>query len=137
MSKSKFYFFDIGLVHVLCGVKSLNEYSDFYGRSFEHFIASEIKAYLSYFRKEDSLEYWQSRYGHEVNFIVGGHTAVEVKASKRISKRHLKSLEILQKEQTLKKFFIVSRDKIPAVFDKIQSLYWEDFLKQLWNHQIF
>ena len=136
VSKAKFYFFDIGLVHALCGVKFLNEHSNFYGKSFEHFIAVEIKAYLSYFRKDDSLEYWQSRYGHEVDFIIGGHTAVEIKASKKISKKHLKSLEILKKEQTLKNFFIVSQDEISAVFEGIQSLNWKDFLKKLWNHQI-
>ena len=136
VSKSKFYFFDIGLVHALCDVKSLNEHSNFYGRSFEHFIAVEIKAYLSYFRKDDSLEYWQSRYGHKVDFIIGDHTAIEIKASKKISKKHLKSLEILKKEQTLKNFFIVSQDEIPAVFEGIQSLNWKDFLKKLWNHQI-
>ena len=136
-SKSKFYFFDIGLVHALCGVKFFDEHSDFYGKSFEHFIASEIQAYLSYFRKDDSLQYWQSHYGHEVDFIIGDHTAVEVKAGRKISKKHLKSLEILKKEQTLKNFFIVSQDQIPATFEGIQSLHWEVFLKQLWNHQIF
>ena len=92
---------------------------------------------LSYFRKDDSLQYWQSLYGHEVDFIVGSHTAVEVKASKKISKKHLKSLEILKKEKILKTFFIVSRDKISANFNRIKSLHWEEFLKQLWNHQIF
>ena len=136
VSKSKFYFFDIGLVHALCNVKSLNEHSNLYGKSFEHFIASEIKAYLSYFRKDDSLEYWQSLYGYEVDFIIGGHTAIEVKTSKKISKKHLKPLEILKQEKTLKNFFIVSQDEIPAVFKGIQSLHWKDFLKQLWSHQI-
>ena len=136
VSKSKFYFFDIGLVHLLCDVKMLNEHSDFYGRSFEHFIAGEIKAYLSYFRKDDSLQYWQSRYGHEVDFIIGDHTAVEVKSSKRISKSDLKTLKMLAEEQKLKNFFIVSRDETPAKYENIQSLYWEEFLKKLWKHQI-
>ena len=90
VSKSKFYFFDIGLVHALCDVKLLNEHSNFYGRSFEQFIAGEIKAYLSYFRKDSLLQYWQSRYGHEVDFIVGDHTAIEVKSLKKISKADIK-----------------------------------------------
>ena len=136
VSKSKFYFFDIGLVHALCNVKILNEHSDFYGRSFEHFIASEIKAYLSYFRKDESLQYWQSRYGHEVDFIVGDHTAIEVKSSKRISKVDLKALKMLTEEKSFKSFFIVSRDEVPAKFGNINSLNWETFLQKLWNHQI-
>ena len=137
VSKSKFYFFDIGLVHALCGVKFLNEHSDLYGKSFEHFIASEIRAYLSYFRKDDLMQYWQSRYGNEVDFIIGDHTALEVKATDKISNRHLKSLQILKSEKTLKHFFVISQDKIPAHFEGIQSLYWKDFLIQMWSGQLF
>lgn len=136
VSKSKFYFFDIGLVHALCAVKVLNEHSDFYGRSFEHFIASEIKAYLSYFRKDDPLQYWQSCYGHEVDFVLGDHTAIEVKSSKRISKTDLKALKMLAEEQRFKNFFIVSRDEVSANFSGIKSLHWKIFLKKLWNHEI-
>ena len=136
ISKSKFYFFDIGLVHALCGTRALNEHSDLYGRSFEHFIASEIQAYLSYFRKDESLCFWKSTYGHEVDFIIGDHSAIEVKSSKRISKAHLKTLKILSEEQTFKNRFLVSRDNISANFDGIVSLHWELFLKNLWAGKI-
>lgn len=135
VSKSKFYFFDIGLVHALCGVKTLNEYSNFYGRSFEHFIASEIKTYLSYFRKSDSLQYWRSYYGHEVDFVIGDHTAIEVKSAKKISKSDTKALKMLKEEKKFRNLFIVSRDEISASFDGIKSLHWEKFLKKLWSHE--
>ena len=136
ISKSKFYFFDIGLVHALCGTWALNEHSDLYGRSFEHFIASEIKAYLSYFRKDEPLCFWKSTYGHEVDFIIGDHSAIEVKSSKRISKAHMKTLKILSEEQTFKNLFLVSQDNISANFDGIVSLHWELFLKKLWTGKI-
>ena len=136
ISKSKFYFFDIGLVHALCGTQVLNEHSNLYGRSFEHFIACEIKAYLSYFRKDESLCFWQSTYGHEVDFIIGDQSAVEVKSAKRVSRTHLKTLQILSEEQTFKNRILVSRDEIPANFDGITVLPWELFLKKLWNHEI-
>ena len=71
----------------------------------------ELKAYLSYFRKDRLLQYWQSRYGHEVDFVIEDHTAIEVKSSKRISKADTKTLKMLAEE--------------------------EKFLKQLWNHEIF
>ena len=136
VSKAKFYFFDTGVVHAICGAGALNEHSDLYGRSFEHFIACEIKACLSYFRKDDPLCFWRSRYGQEVNFIVGDHTAIEVKSSKRISKSDLKTLKTLSEERAFKSRLIVSRDEMPANFDGIVSLHWEDFLKKLWNHEI-
>jgi len=137
VSKAKFYFFDIGLVNVLCGISHLNEHSNFYGRNFEHFIGSELRAYLSYTRKDISLNYWQSQYGQEVDFILGGHTAIEVKSSRKISKRDIKSLKILQKTKKLKRFFIVSRDEVSVDFEGIKSVHWKIFLKDLWNHQIF
>ena len=136
ISKSKFYFFDIGLVNALCGTQTLNEHSNLYGKNFEHFIASEIKAYLSYFRKDDPLCFWQSTYGQEVDFIIGDHSAIEVKSSKRISPPQLKTLKTLSEEHTFKNRMIVSQDKIPANFDGIVSLHWESFLKKLWNHEI-
>ncbi len=136
ISKSKFYFFDTGLVHALCGTRVLNEHSDLYGRSFENFIANELKAYLSYFRKEDPLCFWQSTYGHEVDFIIGDHSAIEIKSSKRISQTHFKMLKILSEEHTFKNRLLVSRDRIQADFDGLVSLHWETFLKKLWNHEI-
>ena len=45
LGMAKFYFFDIGLVHSICGVNVLNEHTHFFARSFEHFIAMEIKSY--------------------------------------------------------------------------------------------
>ena len=83
------------------------------------------------------MQYWQSRYGNEVDFIIGDHTALEVKATDKISNRHLKSLQMLKSEKTLKHFFIISQDEIPAQFEGIQSLYWKDFLKQMWSGQLF
>ena len=137
VSKAKFFFFDIGLVHVLCEVKSLNKHSDFYGRSFEHFIASEIRAYLSYFRKDDTLCYWQSRYGQEVDFIIGDHTALEVKASQKASKRDIKSLRTLKGYTRFKKLLLISQDEREARFDGIQTRHWKSFLTDLWSHKIF
>ena len=136
VSKSKFYFFDTGAAHAVCGVRSLNEHSNFYGRAFESFIACEIKAYLSYCRRDEPLCFWRSRHGLETDFIIGDHTALEVKASKKISKTDAKALKALAEERVFKNRFIVSRDEIQASFDGALSLHWESFLKKLWNHEI-
>jgi len=59
MSTAKFYLFDCGVKHTLSGVQSLEKTSDVYGRAFEHFIALELRAYLSYRRLRSPLSYWQ------------------------------------------------------------------------------
>lgn len=136
VSKSKFYFFDTGLANSLCGVRALNEHSDLYGKSFEHFIACEIRAYLSYSRRREPFAFWRSRQGREADFVIGDHTAIEVKSSKRISKADLKGLKALSEERAFKSLLIVSRDKIPAKWGGISSMHWEVFLKKLWSHEI-
>jgi predicted AAA+ superfamily ATPase len=46
ISTGKFYFFDIGVTHMLAGTQALDRNSNLYGKSFEQFIAMEIRAYL-------------------------------------------------------------------------------------------
>ena len=136
VSKSKFYFFDTGLSNSLCDIRSLNEHSDLYGKSFEHFIASEIRAYLSYSRRQDSFSFWRSSHGQEVDFVIGDHTAIEVKSGKRISSKDIKGLKALSEERRFKSLIIVSRDEIPAQWGAVKSMHWEIFLKKLWRHKL-
>ena len=79
----KFYFFDPGVTHMLAGTETLDRNSNLYGKSFEQFICMELRAYLSYRRKKIPLTYWRSKNGHEVDFLLGTRTAIEVKASKK------------------------------------------------------
>ena len=92
----KFYFFDPGITHMLAGTETLDRNSNLYGKSFEQFICMELRAYLSYRRKKLPLTYWRSKNGHEVDFLLGNKTAIEVKASKRISKNDFKGLKYIK-----------------------------------------
>ena len=73
-------FFDTGVTHTLAGTKHLDRNSDLFGRSFEHFLGLEIRAALAYWRRREPLTFWVSTHGHEVDFILGGRMAVEIKA---------------------------------------------------------
>jgi predicted AAA+ superfamily ATPase len=79
----KFYFFDPGITHMLAGTETLDRNSNLYGKSYEQFICMELRAYLSYRRNKLPLMYWKSKNGHEVDFLLGTKTAIEVKASRR------------------------------------------------------
>src|SRR2546425_6674152 len=78
IATAKFYFFDTGVTHTLAGTKHLERNSDLFGRSFEHFIAMEIRSALSYQRKREPFCFWRSTHGHEVDFVVGDRFSVEV-----------------------------------------------------------
>lgn len=132
ISTAKFYFFDPGVTHMLAGTKTLDRNSHLYGKSFEQFIGMEIRAYLSYRRKKRELAYWRSTHGYEVDFLIGTETAIEVKASQKVSGRDLRGLKVLKEENIFKNYILVSQDPINTRDDNFQALYWEKFLDDLW-----
>ena len=132
ISTGKFYFFDPGITHTLAGTQTLDRNSDLYGKSFEQFIGMEIRAYLSYKRRKLQFSYWRSTHGYEVDFLVGRETAVEVKASQKISQRDFKGLKALEEEKIFKNYILVSQDPINTRDNNFQALYWKKFLDNLW-----
>ena len=133
---AKFYFFDTGVTHTLAGTKYLERNSDAYGNSFEQFIGMELRAYLSYTRNKDPLTFWRTTHGFEVDYLVGNHTAIEVKAARKVSPRHTKGLKALKEEGVFQKYFLVTHDRISTKSEGIHALHWEEFLKNLWDGKI-
>jgi predicted AAA+ superfamily ATPase len=131
----KFYFFDPGLTNMLAGTTVLDRNSNLYGKCFEQFIGMEIRAYLSYRRKKVPMRYWRSTHGHEVDFLIGEHTAIEVKASKRVTSYDFKGLKFLEQEGVFREFIVVSQDPVNTRKGDYQALYWERFLDALWSDE--
>ncbi len=137
ISRAKFYYFDIGVRNALADIKNVEPNSDIYGQAFEHFIASELRAYISYKNKFLSLNYWQSKSGIEVDFIVDDAVAIGVKSTNNIQSKHLKGLRTLREEDICNKYIVVSLDKLTRVVDSIDVMYWKDFLEALWQGKLF
>ena len=116
--------------------KSIPENSGAFGEAFEHFIGMELRAYLSYARKLENLSYWRSVNRQEVDYLIGKEVAIEVKATKKISKRHLKGLTALQEEKIFKKYFLISQDPLLQENNNIHCLPWQEFLERLWDGEI-
>ena len=133
LKTGKFYFFDPGVTHMLAGTETLDRNSNLYGKSFEQFICMELRAYLSYRRKKISLNYWRSKNGHEVDFLLGTQTAIEVKASKKISRNDFKGLKYLNEEGVFKNLILVSQDPVSALTGNILAIPWQKFLADLWK----
>lgn len=136
IATAKFYLFDLGVTHTLAQTKTLDRNSDLYGRSFEHFLGLELRAYLDYHRFNDTLGFWRSTHQHEVDFIIGDHTAIESKASNKVTIRDLKGLQALQEEGICQQYFLVSQDPIEAQYGAISCLHWQTFLNRLWQGQV-
>jgi predicted AAA+ superfamily ATPase len=130
---SKYYFFDVGLVGHLQGRKPTPRTRE-YGEAFETFIMQELVAYRDY-RSGDTVSYWRSTSGFEVDFILGDHTAVEVKAKENVSGDDLKSLRAIAEENRLKRYLCVSLEPRTRRVDGITILPYREFLGKLWDGQ--
>lgn len=133
---AKFYFFDTGVTHTLAGTKYVDRNSNLYGNSFEQFIAMELRAFLSYRRIKESLCFWRSQQGHEVDFLIGEQAAIEVKSAARTNQDDWKGLKALQEEGVFKDLFLVSQERIETKKDGIEKLHWKTFLDRLWSGKI-
>ncbi|OGT50237.1 MAG: ATPase [Gammaproteobacteria bacterium RIFCSPHIGHO2_12_FULL_41_15] len=136
VTTGRFYYFDTGVKNRLAQISSIPEQSDLYGQAFEHFIAMELRAYLSYTRKKLPLCFWRTVEGVEVDFIIGDDIAIEIKSTQKISDKHLKTLKRLQEENKLKAYYLISRDSVAMKKGDIFILPWETFLKKLWDGEV-
>ena len=71
-----------------------------------------------------------------MDFLLGREVAVEVKASKKISRRDFKGLKALKEEGIFKTYIMVSQDRVNAKDDDFQALFWEYFLDDLWSNRM-
>lgn len=127
---SKYYFFDVGVVRSLQG-RSIAPGTREFGDAFETYLMHELACWRDY-AGGDPLTFWRSTSGFEVDFIIGDHTAVEVKAKQNVAAVDLKSLRALAEEGKLKRLLCVSLEpRIRRVGD-ITILPYREFLKSLW-----
>lgn len=96
----------------------------------------DLRAYLSYTRSPDELRYWRSIHGQEVDYLIGDHTAVEVKSTRRVSPKDTNGLRTLAEEKIFKNFYLVSQDRTATTSRDVSCLPWETFLKRLWEGKI-
>lgn len=136
VSTAKFYFFDLGVSNTLAGINFIPKQSDLYGKAFEHFIALEMRAYISYKRKKVKMSYWHSYRKDEVDFIIDDKLAIEVKSTDNVQAKHLKGLRRLKEESICDAYYLVCCDKNNRVNDDIHIIHWQDFIAKLWSGEI-
>ena len=131
ISASKYYFFDVGVVAALQG-RAFRPGTPEFGPAFETYLMHELAAHRDYAGGEP-LSHWRSTSGFEVDFILGDHTAVEVKAKENVSASDLKPLRALAEEGKLKRLICVSLEPRPRHVERVAVLPFGDFLDRLWS----
>jgi len=128
---SKYYFFDVGVVGALQG-REFRAGTPEFGEAFETYLMHELLAYRDYVSGED-LSYWRSASGFEVDFILGSHTAIEVKAKTNVTVHDLKSLRVLREEGKFKNYVCVGLHERPRRVEGVEVLPCGEFLEALWS----
>ncbi|MBN1115057.1 MAG: ATP-binding protein [Oligoflexia bacterium] len=139
ISTAKFYFFDVGVCNKLAGRSNIKFKTELFGKALEHFIFTELRAYMEYSRKilNNNLYYWRSASKMEVDFLINDETAIEVKATDNVTGRHLKGLKALSEDLKLKKKIVVCTETTPKKIGDITVLPVQMFLTRLWGGDIF
>jgi uncharacterized protein len=133
ISRSKHYMFDVGVSRTLSGTGEIKYKSKAFGDAFEHFIVLELRAFISYSRKNTEMKYWRSTSKFEVDLILGDEVALEIKSTESVNSKHLRGLRAFKEENIAKQYIVVSLDAARRkTSDDIQILPWRDFLKALW-----
>ena len=134
----RFYYFDIGIVNYLLNRHALNPGTADYGHAFEHLVIQEIIAWLSYNDCDNALAYWRTDGGYEVDAVLGeAKVAIEIKSTDEVQSRHTKGLKAFLEEFPDARPIIVSRDRAPRILNGIEVIPVLDFLKMLWNGEIY
>lgn len=135
----KFYLFDTGIANYLNRYEFQEMRGEKAGKSFEHYIFLELIAYKLLEEKRDPINYWRTKEGYEVDFIVQDQ-AFEVKISSPIEKRDLKGL-LFFGDYYKAKLNVISlepRKRIMTV-DNQEVTIWpvQEFLDNLWSSTIW
>jgi len=133
LASSKYYFFDVGVAAALQG-REFRLGTPEFGEAFETYLMHELISYSAY-ASGDTLSYWRSTSGFEVDFIIGDHTAVEAKAKKNLSANDLKGLHALAEEKTLKRYLCVSLEPRMRKMEGVIVLPFQQFLEELWSEK--
>ena len=133
----KFYLFDVGVANYLTKRKSLQPGSLDFGKAFEHLIIHELTAFTNYSFSEETLSYWRTANGYEVDAVIGdAKTAIEIKSCEEVQSRHIKGLKAFSEEHPQARLIAVSLDPNPRRMNDVEIFPVAQFLKKLWNGEI-
>jgi predicted AAA+ superfamily ATPase len=134
---SKFYLFDVGVASAITKRHLTEEKGELFGKAFEHFIFTEILAHSSYKELDYAINFWRTKSGLEIDFVLGeGEVVIEVKGTARVEKRDLRPLTAFIEEFSPRKALVVCNEREERVLEKIRIMPWRKFLNDLWEGQI-
>ena len=121
----------------LSGRRELVRGTPEYGHAFESWILHEITSYIDAIRRDAEIAYWRTRTNLEVDFVVNGEVAIEVKTTRNATKDDLKGLRAIGDEGTFRHRILVTDEPRPREVDGMSILPWREFINRLWAGNLF
>ncbi len=130
----KFYFFDTGVYRALQPQSIKDTTDEINGAGLEGLIAQHLVAWRGYSSGKHTINFWRTRSGVEVDFVVFGPLgfwAIEVKNAQNIRPDDIKSLTTFQEDYPEAKTLLLYRGKERILKKNVLCLPCEEFLKEL------
>jgi len=133
VASPKFYFFDTGVKRALDRTiaNDVGESTYEYGKLFETFILTQIRALISYSRKDYTLHYIKTKDGAEIDLVIDrpgkNLMLIEIKSSKMVLETELKNLKNYSKD-LLGEAFCVCQESQARKVDGVLVIPWQQFL---------
>ena len=134
----KFYLFDAGVFQILRPKGMLDVPTEVAGAALEGLIAQHLMAWNDYSIEKNTIAFWRTRAGVEVDFIVYGNSnfwAIEVKNATKISSQDTKSLEAFLTDYPEANAILLYRGKERLKIKNVLCIPCDEFLKQLHPNQ--
>ena len=113
------------------GDRGFAEGSERWCRNLEHFVYTELRAFLDYRLDDRPLTFWRTRNHREVDFVIGDDVAIEVKAGANPTDRHLAGLDAIAEEGTFRRRILVCTIARPSLVRGIELLPIRSFCEEV------
>lgn len=139
IKSDKFYLFDVGLANYL-GRRRPQPGTPEFGKSLEHVVWMELRAFKAYREPDLDISYWRSASGFEVDFLLGPkQLAVEVKSG-RVHESDLKGLSALSDDGPVGQRVVVCLESDARLLrdrhGPVLCLPLTQFVDRLWGGQL-
>lgn len=137
--KSKFYFFDTGVVRALSNLvdETLSSSTFEYGDLFETFIINEFFKLIESYEKRWRLSYLKTKDNAEIDLIIekprGAPILVEIKSANQVTPDDVQSYIEIAKEFPKSEKYVFSNMKKSFEHKGVTFVHWQDGLTRIFN----
>jgi predicted AAA+ superfamily ATPase len=131
----KFYLFDCGVFRAARPTGPIDARTELEGAALEGLVLQHLRAWNAYRGERNSITYWRTRNGREVDFVLhgpDGFVAIEVKNSRRVHPLDAQGLRAFRTDYPEARALLLHRGKERAAFEgEVQVVPAEEFLLAL------